>query len=163
MKKFSPTGTGAKGPIRKGLRGGSFLLPQVRDGIQALETEPRNQIEANFRTEFSESLDMDEAFRPGHESENRWDYLLGHSPTGNLIAVEPHSAKEEEIGVIIKKKRSCLDQLRPHLKEGVNVRDWIWLASGRVHFLSMDRARLRLDKSGITFVGGTLRRKDLSA
>ena len=115
----------------------------------------------DFRTAIEDSLDIDAALRPGRDQENRWDYLLGHSATGKVIAVEPHSAKQDQIKKIIDKKEAALDQMRNHLQPTVHIVSWIWVASSNVQFANTDKARLRLAQKGIEFAGKQLTFKHL--
>ena len=143
-------------PIRGSLAAKSPLQPLVRDGLQALDREHRGMIDAAIRTQFVDSLDLDEAVRRGNDQANRWDYLLGHEPSGEIFGLEPHSAKNSEISTVIRKRRAALDQLRGHLREGVKITRWFWVASGHVDFMPFEKATLRLDSEGITFIGKTL-------
>jgi len=78
--------------------------------------------------------------RVGHEQENRWDYLLGHRPSGEIVAVEPHAAKQDEISTIVGKLTAAKRYIRPHLRDGVTVKRWLWVASGNVQFYGEDHA-----------------------
>jgi len=152
----------AKTPIRIGLVPSSRLLALVVDGIQAMEGEHINShLDPKIRTEFSDSLDIDAAFLNGHEQEHRWDYLLGHKSSGEIVALEPHSAKTGEITTIIAKREAALLHLHDHLKEGVHVIEWFWVASGGVDFADTEKAKLRLNQNGITFVGRKVLEKHL--
>lgn len=148
-------------PVRRALRADSSLQQAVRDGLGGLVAGHRSYIEEALRGDFSDSLDIDEAFQPGHEQENRWDYLLGYTTTGQVVALEPHSAKSDEISTLIAKRNAARAQLSAHLKTGEHVVAWLWVASGKVHFADTERARLRLDQNGIRFVGTRLLRKHL--
>ncbi len=98
------------------LREESSLLVSVEDGLGALRNPHRDYLDDAIRGAFADSLDVDEALKAGHEQENRWDYLLGHAPSAEVVALEPHSAKQDEITTVIKKRRAALDQLKDHLK-----------------------------------------------
>jgi hypothetical protein len=41
------------------------------------------------------------------------------------------------------------------------VTHWFWVASGKVDFLPLDKAKIRLDNEDITFIGKTLQAKHL--
>lgn len=151
----------AQTPIRAALVPGSSLLPLVEDGITALRKD-RQRIAESARDAFADSLALDEALKPGHEQDNRWDYLLGHLSSGQVVGLEPHSASTNEISRVIQKKKAAQDQLRSHLKTGTTVAHWFWVASGRVDFVPFDKAKLRLDNDGITFVGKELLSKHLA-
>jgi hypothetical protein len=109
----------------------------------------------------ADSLDLDEALRKGREQVNRWDYLVGHGPSGQVVAVEPHSARDGEIETVIKKRSAAREQLRAHLRDGAVISKWLWVASGTVHFAATERVARRLDQSGITFVGKMVMAKHL--
>lgn len=139
--------------LRRALRDESSLLPKVVDGIGAVEAGHRNYFDEPVRRSFEDSLALDEALRAGNEGEHRWDYLLGHGPSGQVIAVEPHSAKQDQVSTIIRKRAAAREQLRPHLESNARVARWLWVASGAVQFADTDKARRRLDQHGIEFVG----------
>lgn len=99
--------------------------------------------------------------KPEHAQESRWDYLLGHAPSGEVVAVEPHSARQDEISTIVRKLTAAKRHVRPHLREGVNVARWLWVASGKVQFANTEKAKLNLDQNGIQFVGRKVLAKHL--
>lgn len=105
-------------PIRAALSPDSSLESSVEDGLGAVEKGHKNYIDAALRSDFADSLELDEAMRPGHEKEHRWDYLLGHTSSSEVIGLEPHSAKDDEISTLIEKRKSALRQLQPHMKAG---------------------------------------------
>jgi hypothetical protein len=146
-------------PIRRGLVASSKLHPSVKDGVQALKKADRALIEEAVRTAFVDSIDIDEAFRSGHDTENRWDYLLGHEESGKIVALEPHTANNKAVSVVIKKREASLRQLRDDLKPGVFVAEWFWVASGKVDFTPLDKQITRLNENGIRFVGKAFLRK----
>lgn len=150
-------------PVRRALRAGSPLLPSVKDGLGAVESAHRAYFDEEIRAAFADSLDADEALRAGLDQENRWDYLLGHAASQRIVAVEPHSAKEDEISTVIKKRSAAIGQLRDHFRDGMKVVKWLWVASGKVHFANTEKARLRLDQNGIEFAGTRVMAKHLPA
>jgi len=148
-------------PIRSSLETGSELLSKVEDGMGAIAKPDRVYFSARIRAAFGDSLNLDEAFRESHPKEHRWDYLLGHEASHELVAVEPHSAKQDEIATVIGKRAAAKGQLRSHLEDGVFVSKWLWVASGRVHFADTEKARRRLDQNGVQFVGTRVDAKHL--
>lgn len=149
-------------PIQSALKEESELNTKLKKGIQAVKSGDKKFIAVNLRTRFSDSIDIDEAFRKTHGKQNRWDYLLGDSRNNKIVGLEPHSATDGEISVVINKRKSCRAQLGPHLKQGSNVSAWFWVASGKIDFTIMDKARLNLDNNGITFVDKQLLPKHLN-
>lgn len=158
MTKAAP-----KTPVRRALRDDSSLADAVRNGMEAVENKHRQYFDPAIRSDFADSLDLDEALKAGHEQENRWDYLLGHDPTGLVVAVEPDSAKQAEISTVIKKRVAAREQLRRHLRDGARIAKWLWVASGNVHFADTEKAPRRLDQNGIEFVGKRVMAKHLPA
>jgi hypothetical protein len=155
------TKTAEPTPLRSALRKDSSLLESVRDGLGAVKSTHRTYFEERVRLVVADSLDADEALREGNDQANRWDYLLGHAESRALVGVEPHSAKEDEIGTVIRKRAAALQQLRAHLRDGVQIAKWLWVASGKVHFSDTEKARRRLDQNGIEFVGTRVMAKHL--
>ncbi|MBI5511018.1 MAG: hypothetical protein HY903_19830 [Deltaproteobacteria bacterium] len=128
----------------------------------AVKKEHRGFLEDSIKADFSDSVDIDEAFRPGHEQEHRWDYLLGHRTAKVVIGLEPHSAKQGEVSTLIAKRTAAQDHLRSHLKSGAKITAWLWVASGAVHFADTEKTRRQLDQHGILFVGTKVLRRHLS-
>ena len=155
------TKAAAKTPVRVALVMDSSLRPLVVDGMGAIKAAHRDYFELAIRAAFADSLDLDEALQQGHEQENRWDYLLGHSPSGDIVAVEPHSAKQDEVTTVIKKRTAARKHLNGHMRDGVRIVKWLWVASGRVHFADTEKVRRLLDQNGIEFVGTKVAGKHL--
>ena len=135
----------------------------MKDGVSAIKRQEQYVLHDSIRTEFDDSLDLDEATRVGRESQNRWDYLLGHSASKKIIGVEPHSATNGEVSTVIAKKKASQLVLQSHVNAGVNVVSWNWVSSGTVGLVPIDKMRLRLAQNGITFVGRCLKKKHLPA
>ncbi len=152
-----------KTPIRSSLKKASSLHSEVKDGIGAVEKAHRSYLAVGVRGSFADSLDLDKAMQEGHEQENRWDYLLGHIASAAVIGLEPHSAKQDEISTVIKKKKTAKEQLAGHLRPGARITTWLWVASGKVHFADTEKARRRLDQQGIQFIGREVLAKHLPA
>lgn len=151
----------AETPLRRLLREGSQLQGSVKKGMDAVRRLDRERFDAAIRSAFADSLELDEAVRQGHDQENRWDYLLGHASSGEVIAVEPHSAKQDQITTVIRKRRAAIVQLAKHLRPGARISRWLWVASGKVHFAETEKAKLLLDQNGIEFVGAKVLAKHL--
>ncbi len=149
-------------PIRNALRKESALLPLVVDGLGAVKDSHRAYFDNAIRQDFSDSLDLDAATLVGHEQENRWDYLLGHTSSNKVIGVEPHSAKQDEITTVIKKRTAARQHLNGHLRGGKKVEKWLWVASGKVQFANTEKAVFVLSQNGIEFVGKTVTSKHLN-
>ena len=149
-------------PIKRALKPSSPLSRAVCDGLGAVQSTHKQLIDIQIRTQFADSLEIDEGLREGNEQENRWDYLLGHESSSLVVGFEPHSASTGEVSTVIAKKNAAREQLRNHIKAGSSVAAWFWVASGRVDFAPHDKVMRRLEQEGITFVGGVLRAKELS-
>ncbi|HEX7842960.1 MAG TPA: hypothetical protein VF469_36055 [Kofleriaceae bacterium] len=149
------------GPVSRALTG-SYLSDEIRGGIQALPSEKRKHIAESVRSDFVDSLDLDEASRPRHPTDARWDYLLGHAPSSQIVAVETHSAETSQVSRVIQKRTASLGHLRGQLRAGHHVAAWYWAASGRVDFVPHEKTVIRLSEHGIQFVGGRLEAKHLA-
>lgn len=143
----------SKTPVRAALKADSPLQSSIHDGLGAVSRSHRQYFDENIRHLIADSLDTDAALRKGREQENRWDYVIGYGPSLKVFAVEPHSAENSEISVVVKKRAAALNQLRDHLRDGAIVSKWLWVASGKVQLLPLGAARLSLAKHGIEFVG----------
>lgn len=141
-------------PLRGALRADSQLQRDVKTGLGALRDT--STLHEDIRRDFADSLDLDSALQAAHPNDPRWDYLLGHAPSRTLIGVEVHPATSGEVTVIIAKKQAAQCQLQRHLRDGKTVARWIWVASGAVAMLDIDKARRRLDQNGVAFAGREL-------
>ena len=103
-------------PIRSILKETSPLAGKIVAGIGAVESSHHEHLDASVRSTFADSLDLDEALREDHPDENRWDYLLGLEETSAVIALEPHSAKEDQVSAVIRKQAAAKQQLARHLR-----------------------------------------------
>jgi hypothetical protein len=148
------------GPVSRALKG-SYLAAEIRGGIQAVPNDKRKHIAEPVRPDFQDSLDLDEASRSRHPNDARWDYLLGHAPSAQVVAIETHSAETSEVSRVIQKRTASLGHLRDQLGAGHHVAAWYWAASGRVDFVPHEKTVLRLSENGIQFVGGRLEARHL--
>ncbi len=134
----------------------STLASFVRPGCEAIESRHRGMIEDSERERIADSLDLDSATRAEFPNENRWDYLVSVADAKVLVAVEPHTARDSEIEVVIRKKSHAVRYLSRHIRQGHRVGRWIWVSS-RSRFSRMEKARRRLDQAGIKFAGRLIR------
>jgi hypothetical protein len=148
-------------PIKVVLKASSPLHAGVCEGLGALKKSHKKLVDVNVRASFLDSLEIDEGLKRGNEGSHRWDYLLGDGESSLVVGLEPHSAYTGEVSTVIAKKNAAKGQLRDHLKPGGTIAAWFWVASGKVDFAPHDKVIRRLEQEGITFVGGTLRAKEL--
>lgn len=147
-------------PVRALLIPTSELHEHVADGLDAVKKSERGYLEASIRSGFTDSIDIDEALKPGRDQDHRWDYLLGWGAE-HVVALEPHSATNHEVKTVISKKKAALQQLQPHVNPTRSVRAWFWVASGKNDLTPLDKKRLILNQNGITFVAPMLTAKHL--
>ena len=148
-------------PIRRPLRDDSALTRQVKDGLGALERSHRSYVADGVKAAFHDSLEIDEALRKGAETQNRWDYLLGHGALDAIVGLEPHHASTSAVNVVIAKRKAALVQLRAHLRDSARVAAWFCVASGKVDFVPHEKCVNLLAQNGVRFVGKLLQPKHL--
>jgi hypothetical protein len=141
---------------------GSYLVAAIHPGIRAIPSAKREHIAESLRAEFRDSLDLDGATRARHPTDARWDYLLGHAGSSQVVALEAHSAETSQVSLVIEKRAASRRHLEGQLQPGESIAAWYWVASGRVDFAPHERTLNRLDKNGIQFVGGRLEAKHLA-
>lgn len=149
------------GPVTRALKG-SRLAGAIQPGLQAIPSGNRKYIAESLRPAFLDSLDLDEATRSLHPGDARWDYLLGHDGSSQVIALEAHSANTSNVAEVVRKRVASREHLQRHLQDGETVAAWYWVASGRVDFAPHDRTINYLDQNGIQFVGSRLEAKHLA-
>ena len=135
---------------------GSTLRAHVERGLGAVNRQDLALIAERERRKVGDSLDLDEATRAEFPQAYRWDYLLSIPAATQIIGLEPHTASDAEIRVVIAKKAHALAYLRGHLRARCSVSRWYWVTRGAVNFSRMEKARRLLDQSGIEFVGRRL-------
>ncbi len=148
------------GPVTRALKG-SGLAGEIQRGLQAVLSNDRKYIGESLRKTFLDSLNLDEATRPQHPGDSRWDYLLGHDSSSQVIALEVHSANTSNVVEVVRKRASSREHLQAHLQAGETVAAWYWVAAGRVDFAPHDKTINYLDQNGIQFVGSRLEAKHL--
>jgi hypothetical protein len=139
--------------LRGALQPASPLCEHVRDGTGALGKRDLSLIAEPDRARVGDSLDLDEATRSQYPADPRWDYLLSVPDQAQIVALEPHSARQSEVSSVIAKKKWAMKILRDHLDARHGVSRWLWATAGKVSFSRMDREIRRLNQNGIEFVG----------
>lgn len=155
-KRRSSTGKASLHTVAMALRSGSSIATAVLTGMTALGKSDRKLIHESIRPEIGDGINLDEATRIAFPNQNRWDYVLSVPNRKLLIGVEPHSANDGELSVVIKKRNNAVDFLADQLKPGERVARWYWVTRGKVNFSNTEKARRALDQNGIRFVGRML-------
>jgi hypothetical protein len=150
------------GPVTRALARSSLAVA-IKPGAQAIPSDKRVHIEESLRSAFSDSLDLDEATRVEFPNDARWDYLLGHTDSSHVVALETHSAQTSQVSLVIQKRTASRRHLQAHLADGHQVAAWYWAASGRVDFVPHEKTMNRLSENGIEFVGTRLSAKHLAS
>jgi hypothetical protein len=131
----------------------SSLRRHLKTGAGAISPIDIKLIAESERSKIGDSLDLDTAAQEEFPEANRWDYIMSLPTLSQIIGIEPHTARDSEISVVIAKKKHARQYLRSHFQDGYHVRKWLWVSHGTVGFSRMDRARRLLDQNGIEFVG----------
>src|SRR5258705_3436822 len=113
------------GPVTRALKGSS-LAGAIQPGLQAIPNANRRYIGESLRPMFLDSLNLDEATRPQHPGDARWDYLLGHDGTSQVIALEAHSANTSNVAEVVRKRTASREHLQRHLQPGETIAAWYW-------------------------------------
>lgn len=135
------------------------LQAGVRTRLRALTSSDRQLILSSQHKRVGDSLDLDKAGRADHPNKNRWDYLLSVPDASQIVGLEPHSARDSEVSVVIAKKNWAMGYLVSRLPMH-KVARWFWVTHGNVGFSRMDKSVRRLDQHGIKFSGRLLRSLD---
>lgn len=132
---------------------GSTLRPSIQVGMNAFLNTDKQLIAVGERARIGDSLDLDSTLRPAFPNAHRWDYIFSVSDTKRILALEPHSANDSEISVVIAKKRNAADYLRAHLLPKHWVSEWLWVSHGKSSFSKTEKATRALASAGIRYVG----------
>ncbi|MBI2808770.1 MAG: hypothetical protein HYX68_27595 [Planctomycetes bacterium] len=142
--------------LKAALNEESRLRDLVMAGMGAFAKVDLRLIAPDQRTRIGDSLDLDAASKDEYPQANRWDYIVSIPDLEEFVGIEPHSAKDSEISVVIAKRKHATQYLRKHLQDGYRVTRWLWVSHGKVSFSKMDKARRSLDQNGIAFEGRIL-------
>src|SRR5262249_7742651 len=110
--------------LARALKQDSTLRSFVQRGTRALSSPDADLIAEGERSKVAASLDLDAATRVELPEAHRWDYLISVHATDAIVGLEPHTAKDSEIKVVIEKRRRARDFLRNHLRSGRSVSRW---------------------------------------
>jgi hypothetical protein len=116
------------GPVGRALAR-SALRHAIEPGMQAVRSVDAPCIATPLRSAFKDSLDLDTATRQAHKDDHRWDYLLGHTATGHVVALEVHPAETSEVTRVIAKRDASQKHMNLHLEPGAHIAAWYWAAS----------------------------------
>lgn len=144
--------------LKTALHDSSTLQKHVKSGAGALAPGHVKLIAEAERSKIGDSLELDTAAKNEFPEANRWDYMMSLPALEQIVGVEPHSARDSEISVVIAKRKHAIQYLQSHLRAGYRVTKWFWVSPGTVGFSRMERARRLLDQNGITFEGRVLRK-----
>lgn len=145
---------------------------QATQSVGLLAVPGKSAVEGRYRgavlsklakTQFTGSVDMDEAFRTSEGQAHRWDYGLGvRLPAKKEIAVwlEPHPASSHgEVKVVLAKlewlkaklQRPAFKQLKALTDECVaqGVRPFYWMSTGHVGIRPGSREANMLARAGM--------------
>jgi hypothetical protein len=145
--------------LARALKEESVLRTQIRTGMGAISRQHHSLIAEDQRVRIGDSIDLDAATRTGREQEHRWDYLVSLPDANKLVAIEPHTASDKEIRVLVQKKNNAAALLREELRPGFKVAGWHWVTN-KVGFSRMEPALRALAQNGIKFHGRLIRDLD---
>ena len=97
--------------IKGALNETSRLRPLVKVGIGAFSTRDVKLIAEDQRPRIGDSLDLDAASKDEHPEANRWDYIVSIPDLQLFAGIEPHSEKDSEVSVVIRKKQHATEYL----------------------------------------------------
>lgn len=143
--------------LKKSLKENSPLVDLVELGLGAFLNVDTKLVAESQRPRVGDSLNLDAATKEELPQENRWDYILSIPDIKKIVGIEPHSAKDNQVSVVVKKRKNAVEYLRGHLQDGIRVSTWYWVCHGRVSFSKTERARRILLQNGIKFEGRVLR------
>src|SRR5262245_1543292 len=104
--------------LKKALRESSPLRELVQDGMGAFLSADIKLVAENQRDQIGDSLDLDAASQSEDPQANRWDYIVSVPDLKIFVGIEPHTAKDSEVSVVIAKKKHASAYLRNHFKNG---------------------------------------------
>lgn len=131
-------------------------------GLQALEDKCKPHIEAEDTRKFTGSVFVDDAYKKADPYGNRWDYGIAyqHSNRAEEVVywVETHSARDSQVGKVIKKAAWLQKWLKGHGKHlALFEKEIVWVSSGATKFTLSSTQRKQMAVLGLSPVGGRLR------
>ncbi len=129
-----------------------------RVGLRALLERDRNKLSCDDPRKITGSLYLDSALSCLYPNQQRWDYGIGlkkKRATDEAIWLEVHSAKADQVRVMIEKLRWLKNWLHRRAPDLLSITTgnspYIWIASGRVAFQRNSPQLKRLALAGLTF------------
>lgn len=139
--------------LRHAVHPTSRILHDLQNGLGAVASRDLELIHLDDRTIVGDSINLDEHQRSSLPNAARWDYILSIPSSRHIVGLEPHAARDGEISVVIRKRKTALDYLDRELRAPHRVAYWIWVTRGSVGFSNNEKARRILDQNGIFFAG----------
>jgi hypothetical protein len=152
--------------FKEAVEGTPNLADAYKEGLQALRAQDRKHIEAEDPRKLRGSVDVDLALRAEDPHGNRWDFAIAYQHTNHqdefVYWVEPHTASDSQIDVVIKKANWLLKWLKqPGNLLDQFKRDIVWVSSGRTSLTLSSPQSKRMALAGLTHKGQILRIPDV--
>ena len=136
------------------------VASSMRNGLQALTGVDRKRIAYTNSRIIVGSISFDDALASKYPNAPLWDYGVGLSrPRGSdqIKWIEVHSAASTHVNELLKK----LQWLRTWLRESAGKldalpREFVWIASGKVHLQQGSPQIRKIAQAGLRFVGTKL-------
>ena len=132
-----------------------------KTGLQALRPEDKPHIAAADTRKITGSVDVDTAYKKVDPYGNRWDFGIAYQHTNRqaevVYWVEPHTASDSQVSVVIKKAQWLLHWLK---NDGVLLKSFeyniVWVSSGATAFTDSSTQKKRMAQAGLQYVGNKL-------
>ncbi|WP_288470483.1 hypothetical protein [uncultured Porphyromonas sp.] len=136
-----------KNTFKKAIEGVKELCGAYRKGLQALNKDCKDKVEATYTRLLYGSVDIDKATKDKYPQDSRWDYVVCYH--GALYFIELHPASTSNVKEVLDKLGWLKDWLEDKAELGQAKKSYHWIATGCVNILPNSPQYKQLASKGL--------------
>lgn len=136
-----------KNTFKKAIEGDKELCGAYRKGLQALNKDCKDKVEATYTRLLYGSVDIDKATKDKYPQDSRWDYVVCYH--GALYFIELHPASTSNVKEVLDKLGWLKDWLEDKAELGQAKKSYHWIATGCVNILPNSPQYKQLASKGL--------------
>ena len=136
-----------KDTFKKAIEDIKELCGAYREGLQALNKDCKDNVEATDTRLLYGSVDIDKATRDRYPQASRWDYVVCYH--GARYVIELHPASTSNVREVLNKLKWLKDWLKDKDRLGQAKKSYHWIATDGVHIHPESREAKQLAIKGL--------------
>lgn len=136
-----------KDTFKKAIEDIKELCGAYREGLQALNKDCKDNVEATDTRLLYGSVDIDKATRDRYPQASQWDYVVCYH--GALYFIELHPASTSNVREVLNKLKWLKDWLKDKDRLGQAKKSYHWIATDGVHIHPESREAKQLAIKGL--------------